>query len=326
MTHIVAALPPSERLEEQIAALGAVLGDNQLTVVTSPDMLTDSLPDAEVLVVTAFFPLTREAIGAAPKLRFIQVAGVGADHVDLEAARERNIPVAVVTGDNTSSVAEHVVMSILALLRPVTAAHNALAAGQWSLPAWMARAEDLAGKTVGILGMGRIGQEVAARLLPFGVTLMYADEKPLPEEEEELLGVTRASLDDLFASSDILTIHVPLNAATRGLVDANRLALMPPGARLVNTSRAEVIDRDALVAALKGRLAGAAIDVFHPEPPTADDPLLSLPNVLLTPHGAGVTQQAQERIAQGVVANLLRWLDGHPVADLIVEPLLEATP
>ncbi len=323
MTHIIAALPPSDHLEEQTAGLAAVLGDHHLTVVTDPDALEMALPDADILIVTAFFPITAGALAHAPRLKFIQVAGVDADHIDLEAARALRIPVAVVTGANTSSVAEHVVLAILGLLRPVVKAHTGLVAGQWPLSNWMDNSHDLAGKTIGIVGMGRIGQAVAARLLPFEVSLLYADEHALTDVEEDLLGLTRMDLDEVLVHSDIVTIHLPLTEETRGLFDAKRIHRMHPGSYLINSSRGEIVNRDALAQALHGHLAGAAVDVFTPEPPRPDDPLLHLPNVLLTPHGAGVTREAQRRIAQGVVANLVRYLDGHPVADLVVDPSVE---
>lgn len=319
MTTVVAALPPSERLPEQKALMQAVLKEHEVIVATSQDELMAALPQAEILISTTFFPLSRTALEKAPHLRFIQVAGVGADHVDLDAARDLGISVAVVTGANTVSVAEHVVMVILAMLRGLIPAHENMRSGGWPLPLWMTQAHDLAGHTVGILGMGRIGRAVAERLVPFEVSLLYYDIVRLPESEEDLLGVTYADLDTLLETSDILTLHLPLTPETRHILNRERLFKMKKGAYLVNTARAELVDETALVEALQGHLAGAAIDVFSPEPPPADHPLRSLPNVILTPHGAGVTVEAQQRIAQGVIQNVLRYLQGHPVADLVVE-------
>lgn len=319
MTTVVAALPPSERLPEQKALMQAVLKGHEVIVVTSQDELMAALPKAEILISTTFFPLPRAALEQATNLRFIQVAGVGADHVDLDAARDLGIAVAVVTGANTVSVAEHVVMVILAMLRGLIPAHESMRSGGWPLPTWMTQAHDLAGRTVGILGMGRIGRGVAERLVPFEVTLLYHDIVRLPESEEDLLGVTYVDLDTLLTSSDILTLHLPLTKETRHILNRERLFKMKKGAYLVNTARAELVDEAALVEALQGHLAGAAIDVFSPEPPPPDHPLRSLPNVILTPHGAGVTVEAQQRIAQGVIQNVLRYLQGHPVADLVVE-------
>jgi len=183
----------------------------------------------------------------------------------------------------------------------------------------MARARELAGKTVGIVGMGRIGREVAARLLPFQVSLLYYDVRRLPADEEEALGVSYAELETLLRESDLVTLHLPLTPETRGLLGRRELMLMKRGAFLINTARAKVVDEEALVEALQGHLGGAAIDVFSPEPPPPDHPLLKLPNVLLTPHGAGVTVEATQRIAQGVIANLLQFLNGQPLRDVVVE-------
>ncbi|MCS7273147.1 MAG: 2-hydroxyacid dehydrogenase [Fimbriimonadales bacterium] len=316
---IVAVLPPSERVQAQIGMVRALFSGHTVELATSAEELTPHLPDVEVLISTAFTPLSREMLEQAPRLRFIQVAGVGVDHVDIEAARALGITVAAVTGANTVSVAEHVVMVALALLRGLIPAHNMLAQGQWSLPYWMTHARDLQEKTVGIVGMGRIGREVAARLLPFGVTTLYYDIHPLPPDQEARLGVTYLELDALIPECDLITLHMPLTPETRGMFNRERLFAMKQGAFLINTARAELVDEQALIEALQGHLGGAAIDVFSPEPPPPDHPLLRLPNVVLTPHGAGVTQEAQARIAQGVIQNILRFMEGKPLADVIVQ-------
>jgi formate dehydrogenase len=300
--------------------LAALFREHDLVVATTREEAERAIGDADVLVSTAFHPLTADLLQRAERLRLIQVAGAGVDHVDLEAARARGVTVAAVAGANAGSVAEHVVLAALALLRGLVPSDRALHAGEWPLAEWMAGAHDLAGRTVGIVGMGRIGREVAARLLPFGVGLLYHDVRRLPPEEEAALGLSYADLEALLAASDLVTLHLPLTPQTRGLLDAGRIARMKRGALLVNTARAELVDEAALAEALRdGRLAGAAVDVFHPEPPPADHPLRGLPNVLLTPHGAGVTVEAQERIAQAAVQNILRWLDGRPLADVVLE-------
>ena len=316
---VVAILPPSEQVQAQVAMVRALFSGHTVELATNAAELEPHLPDAEVLISTAFTPLTRAMLQAAPRLRFIQVAGVGVDHVDLDAARELGVTVAAVTGANTVSVAEHVVMVALALMRGLIPAHNQLAQGQWSLPQWIAHARDIQGKMLGIVGMGRIGREVATRMLPFGVTTFYYDIQPLPPEQEEALGVTYLELDALLPECDILTLHMPLTPETRGLFGRERLLAMKRGAFLINTARAELVDEAALVEALQGHLGGAAIDVFAQEPPPPDHPLLRLPNVVLTPHGAGVTQEAQQRIAQGVIQNVLRFLEGRPLADVVVQ-------
>lgn len=316
---IVAILPPSEQVQAQIGMVRALFQGHMVELATNAAELEPHLPDAEVLISTAFTPITRDMLQRASRLRFIQVAGVGTDHVDVEAARELGITVAAVTGANTVSVAEHVVMVALALLRGLIPAHNQMARGEWALPFWIAHARDLQGKTVGIVGMGRIGREVAARMLPFGVTTFYYDANPLTPEQEDALGVTLLELDALLSESDLVTLHLPLTNETRGILNRERLFRMKRGAFLINTARAELVDEAALVEALQTHLGGAAIDVFLPEPPPPDHPLLKLPNVVLTPHGAGVTQEAQARIAQGVIQNVLRFLEGRPLADVVIQ-------
>lgn len=316
---VVAVLPPSEQVQAQVAMVRALFQGHTVELATNAQELEPHLADTEVLISTAFTPITREMLQRAGRLRFIQVAGVGYDHVDIETARELGITVAAVTGANTVSVAEHVVMVAIALMRGLIPAHNMLARGEWSLPFWIANAHDLQGKTVGIVGMGRIGREVATRLLPFGVTTFYYDIHPLPPEDEDALGVTFLELDAMLPECDVLTLHMPLSPETRGMFNRERLMKMKRGAFLINTARAELVDTDALVEALQNHLGGAAIDVFPTEPPPPDHPLLKLPNVILTPHGAGVTQEAQQRIAQGVIQNVLRFLEGRPLADVVVE-------
>lgn len=316
---IVAVLPPSERLSQQEAMLRGLFSGHEVVLVTERAALEAHLPTVEVLVSTAFTPLPAQMLQKAQRLRFIQVAGVGVDHIDIEAARELGIAVATVSGANAASVAEHVVMVMLALLRGLVPAHHAMAEGLWPLAAWMGRARELGGKTVGIVGMGRIGREVAARLLPFGAAMLYHDVRRLGPEDEETLGVAFAPLDVLLRQSHVVTLHLPLTPETRGIIGREQLQAMQPGSWLINAARAELVDEAALVEALQnGPLAGAAIDVFSPEPPPPDHPLRRLPNVVLTPHGAGVTVEAQERIAQGAVQNLLRFLDGRPLADVVV--------
>ncbi|MHB9146277.1 MAG: 2-hydroxyacid dehydrogenase [Symbiobacteriia bacterium] len=316
---VVAALPPSPNLPMQEMQLKAVLQGHEVNVVTNPADLGHQTSDAEVLLASAFHPVAAGLIHSAGNLKFIQVPGVGVDHIDLAAAKAAGITVCNVAGANNQSVAEHVVMSALALVRGLVDAHNGMRAGGWPLPQWMAKARDIGGMTFGILGMGRIGREVAKRLLPFGVTILYTDPIALPPAEEDSLGATQVELGDLLAASDLITLHLPLTDGTRHLLNAERLHQMKQGAFLINTSRAEVVDEAALIEALKGHLGGAALDVFAQEPLGADSPLRQVPNVLLTPHGAGVTVDAQGRISLGAVQNLLRYMDKHPLADVVFQ-------
>lgn len=317
--RIVAAVPESPRTKTQATLLAGLFPEHEVRVATTREAYLEEVTGAEVLLSTTFFPVTAEVLAGAPGLRFIQVAGVGVDHVDLDAARGAGVTVASVAGANAVSVAEHVVMSALALTRNLVAAHEGTRAGRWPLSDWLGRARDLSGMTVGIVGLGRIGREVARRLRPFGVNLLYCSRRPLSPEEESELGVVRAELGDLLARSDIVTVHVPLSEDTRRLFDAAAFARMREGAFFINTARAEIVDEDALADALVGgRLAGAAVDVFSPEPPTPGSPLLAAPNTLLTPHGSGSTVDAQQRIVQGAVQNLYRYVTGLALEDVVV--------
>ena len=316
--NFTVVLPPSSRVGEQAGVLRQLFQGHEINVVLTHEDQAKALRSTDILVSTAFVPVTREDIFSAPRLKFIQVAGVGVDHVDLEACAEKGVIVAAVAGANAQSVAEHVMMSAFALLRPLVASHTDLREGKWDLPQWMGQAQDLGGKTFGIFGMGRIGQELAKRLLPFGVTLLYHDLKPLPSDQERIWGLSFVTKDVLFQASDIISVHLPFNPDLYHTVGSKEFAAMKDGSIFINTARAELVDNDALIAALESKLLGAAIDVLNAEPPALDDPLLKLPNVLLTPHGAGVTIQAQNRIAQDAIQNVLRFLDHRPVDNVYV--------
>ncbi len=289
------------------------------TLVATSDTgagLDRELPDAEVLIATPFWPayITKERIAAAPKLKLLLTAGVGSDHFDLAAAAARGITVAEITGSNVVSVAEHVVMQILALVRNYIPSYQQVVAGGWDIAALAARAHDLEDKSVGIVGMGRIGQRVATRLKPFDVRISYYDNRRLTTAEEQVLGARYAPLDNLVASSDVISINAPLTPGTDRLFDGARLARMKKGAYLVNTARGRIVDTDALVATLtSGHLAGYAGDVWFPQPAPRDHPWRSMPNHAMTPHISGTTLEAQKRIAEGIQDCLVRYLAGRPM-------------
>jgi phosphoglycerate dehydrogenase-like enzyme len=273
------------------------------------DELLALLPDYGFVLGGA---LTRRHFDAAPKLRLVQCLGVGYDSVDLAAARAAGVMVATTPEGTVEGVAEHVVLLILAVNKQLLSADRGLREGQWLV--WQLRPSSfmLAGLTVGLLGLGRIGREVARRLKGFAVELVYYDPLPAPPELEAELGLKRLPFDELLASADIVSVHTPLSAATRGLIDRRALGLMKRDAVLVNTSRGEVVDQPALIEALQaGRLRGAGLDVFTPEPLPADSPLLALPQVVLTPHIATGTRQAMAIKAQAQFANVLRVLRGE---------------
>jgi phosphoglycerate dehydrogenase-like enzyme len=232
-----------------------------------------------------------EFFRSAPKLRLVQLLSAGYDHVDVEAARKAGVPVSNNGGANAIAVAEHTLMLILAVLKRLVRFHNDVVAGRWRVadPA-DGRVGELAGRMVGLVGLGNIGKKVARRLVACDARVQYYDVRRLTEDAEDALGVRFALLKELLRTSDVVSLHVPLDDHTRGMIGARELALMRPGAVLINTCRGPVVDEPALHRALTtGRLAGAGLDVMREEPPAKDHPLFALPNVTFTPHTAGPT-------------------------------------
>ena len=278
--------------------------------------LESHLPDADVVIATPFWPayMTREQIAMAPNLRLLLTAGVGSDHFDLAAAAERNITVAEITGSNVVSVAEHVVMQILTLVRNYFPAYQEVVAGGWDIGKVAARSHDLEDKTVGIVGFGRIGQRVAARLKPFDVSIRYFDYRRLSTTEEQLLGARFSALRPLVEGSDVVSINIPLTPTTQGMFDRDLLYSMKKGAYLVNTARGRIVDTDALVEVMEaGHLAGYAGDVWYPQPAPADHPWRSMPNHAMTPHVSGTSLEAQKRYADGIRDCLDNFIAGTPI-------------
>ena len=291
-----------------------------------PDSVFErELPDADVVISQPFWPayLTAERIAKAPKLKLAITAGIGSDHVDLQAAIERGITVAEVTYSNSISVAEHVVMMILALVRNYIPSYQWVVKGGWNIADCVARSYDLQGMRVGTVGAGRIGSAVLRRLQPFEVGLHYTDRHRLSPEEERMLGVTfHADVESLVRVCDVVTINAPLHPETEHLFDEALIAQMKRGAYLVNTARGKICDRDAVARALEsGRLAGYAGDVWFPQPAPRDHPWRTMPNHGMTPHTSGTSLSAQARYAAGTREILECWLDGRPIREeyLIVD-------
>ena len=285
------------------------------TTETGP-ALDGLIADATVLVCTPFWPayVTRERMAKAPSLRLLLTAGVGSDHFDLAAAAERGITVAEVTGSNVVSVAEHTVMQILTLVRNYIPAYLDVVQGGWNIGKIASRSHDLEDKTVGIVGMGRIGQRVAARLKGFDVHVVYYDNRRLTAPEELILDARYMPLDALVAACDVVTIHAPLTPGTERLFDRGRLNRMKKGAYLVNTARGRIVETEALVEVLKsGHLAGYAGDVWYPQPAPADHPWRTMPNHAMTPHVSGTSLEAQRRYADGIRDCLSRFFEGRPL-------------
>ncbi len=304
-------------------------GGHELVVTSSKDG-TDSvfdreLPDADVVISQPFWPayLTAERFARAPRLKLALTAGIGSDHVDLDAAIKHGVTVAEVTYCNSISVAEHVVMSILNLVRDFVPAHRTVLDGGWNIADCVARSYDVEGMHVGTVAAGRIGLAVLRRLAPFDVHLHYTDRHRLPAAVEEELGLTfHASTADMVPHCDVVTINAPLHPETEGLFDDELIGTMKRGAYLVNTARARIVDRDAVVRALTGgRLAGYAGDVWFPQPAPADHPWRTMPHHAMTPHISGSSLSAQARYAAGTREILESFFAGTPIRDeyLIVD-------
>jgi D-3-phosphoglycerate dehydrogenase len=300
--------------------------DIALDVVAGP-----AAPDFEARLAAAhavtlrMTPFGADLIAKAPALRVVSRHGVGYDTVDVDALTARGIPLAVVGEANAVTVAEHTLCLMLGLARRLKAYDAAARRGEF---AWRLRAEsvELAGKTVLLVGFGRIGSEVARRCAAFGMRILVHDPHLSAAAIARAGGLPASDLDAALGEADVVSLHLPLTAATRHIVDAARLGRMKPGAILVNTARGGLVDEKALAAALAdGRLSGAGLDVFERQPPATDSPLFRMENVLLTPHSAGMTREAAARIAVACAQNVLDALDGRLNPANVVNPeVLEA--
>jgi formate dehydrogenase len=299
-------------------------------VVTSDKDGADSvfdreLPDAEIVISQPFWPayLTAERIARAPKLKLAITAGIGSDHVDLQAAMDRGITVAEVTYCNSISVSEHVVMLILSLVRNYIPSYGWVVNRGWNIADCVARSYDLEGMHVGTVAAGRIGTAVLRRLKPFDVRLHYTDRHRLPDEVERELGVAfHPDVESMVRVCDVVTINAPLHPETEHMFNDALIAKMKRGAYLVNTARGKICDRDAVVRALEsGQLAGYAGDVWFPQPPPQDHPWRTMPHHGMTPHVSGTSLSAQARYAAGTREILECWFDGRPIREeyLIVD-------
>jgi formate dehydrogenase len=277
------------------------------------------LPDAEVVISQPFWPayLTAERIAKAPNLKLAVTAGIGSDHVDLQAAMDAGITVAEVTYCNSISVAEHVVMMILSLVRNYIPSHQIVLDGGWNIADAVSRSYDLEGMQVGTVAAGRIGLGVLRRLQPFDVGLHYMDRHPLPAELEEELGATHhETVESLVSVCDAVTINCPLHPETEGLFDAEMIGRMKRGAYLINTARGKICDAGAVAAALEsGQLAGYAGDVWFPQPAPKDHPWRTMPHHGMTPHVSGSSLSAQARYAAGTREILESHFEGRPIRE-----------
>lgn len=279
----------------------------------------NELPDADIVISQPFWPayLTADRMAKAKKLKLAITAGIGSDHVDLSAAMARGITVAEVTYSNSISVAEHVVMMILALVRNYIPSYQHVIDGGWNIADCVARSYDLEGMVVGSLGAGRIGLAAMKRLKPFDVKLHYTDYHRLPEPVEKEYGlIYHPDVESMLPHCDVVTINVPLHPETEHLFDDALLAKMKKGAYLINTARGKICDREAIVRACKsGQLAGYAGDVWFPQPAPANHPWRDMPHHGMTPHISGTSLSAQARYAAGTREILECWFSGRPIRD-----------
>jgi formate dehydrogenase len=283
------------------------------------------LPDADVVISQPFWPayLTADRIAQAKRLKLAITAGIGSDHVDLQAAIDRGITVAEVTYSNSISVSEHVVMMILGLVRNYIPSYQWVVKGGWNIADCVTRSYDVEGMHVGTVAAGRIGLAVLRRLKPFDMRLHYYDRHRLPEAVEKELNLAwHPSVEDMVRVCDVVTINAPLHPETENLFNDELLAKMKRGAYLVNTARGKICDRDAIVRALEsGQLGGYAGDVWFPQPAPKDHPWRTMPHHGMTPHISGTSLSAQARYAAGTREILECWFEGRPIRDeyLIVD-------
>lgn len=296
--------------EPSVAALAArheVVYDAAL--VRERDRLKGVLTDAVVLIVRNQTQVDAELLASSPALRYVGRLGVGLDNIDMAACKARGIKVQPATGANSAAVAEYVITTALVLLRGAYLSTEEVAIGKWPRTQ-LSQGREVAGKTLGLLGFGSIGREVAQRARALGMQVVAFD--PMLSADAAVwqqTGVKPLSLDAVLATSDVLSLHIPLTAETRNLLNAERLRAMKPGAVVINTARGGVLDEAALAEALRsGHLGGAAIDVFEHEPLAASSNWEGCANLILTPHIAGVTLESNQRVSSMIADETLRFL------------------
>ncbi len=272
------------------------------------------LPDAEYWMGFARCGIDAAFFRAAPQLRLVQLISAGYDRIDLAAARQAGVPIANNGGSNALAVAEHTLMLMLATLKRGVWLHSNVVAGNWRVGGFDEhRLYELAGKTVGIIGLGTIGKKVARRVRAFDAEIIYYDIVRLTEDQEDALGVRFVLFEELLGAADVVTLHVPLNERTHRFMGATQFAAMKPGAILINTCRGPVVDEAALHQALTtGRIAAAGLDVLVEEPPPKNHPLFALDNVIITPHMAGPTWENWSRAFRNSFDNIQRVAAGRP--------------
>jgi phosphoglycerate dehydrogenase-like enzyme len=284
------------------------------------DALARELGDADFVIGDYTFkvPIDAQLVSSMKNVKLIQQPSTGYDHIDIAACREKGIPVSNIGGANAVSVAEHTIALALVVSKRILAAHAKLLQGEWLQGELMNQASELSGKKWGVVGMGRIGREVASRAEALGMDVVYTDLKPVEPEAAD----TFRPLQKLLSESDVVSIHVPLTDKTKRMIGERELRLMRPSSVFVNTARGELVDEEALARAVtEGWIAGAGVDVFSREPPGQESPLVKAAregaNVVLTPHTAGATNESRLRIIQTTVENVVRVMRGEKPENVV---------
>lgn len=296
------------------------VGDVDLKTGQSPDALLATIENYDALVVRSETRVTRPIIEAGTRLQVIGRAGVGVDNIDLEAATERGVIVVNAPQGNTIAAAEHTIALLMALARHIPQADASMRAGKWDRKTYVGT--EVRGKTLGVIGLGPIGSEVARRGLGLDMRVL-AHDPFVAEERTRSLGAEPADFETLIAMSDFISVHVPMTASTKGMISTEQFARMKDGVRLLNVARGGIIDEAALAAAVEsGKVVGAAIDVYTAEPIDPKNPLLGDPRIITTPHLGASTAEAQERVAVDVAEQIVDILGGRPARYAVNAPML----
>jgi D-3-phosphoglycerate dehydrogenase len=319
LKHVLVCDPLADEGLRLLRESGAI--DVSVRTQWDPESLRAAVAEADGVVVRSGTQLTADVLDRPGRLRAIVRAGVGVDNIDVAAATRRGIVVMNTPGGNTTSTAEHTMTLLLALSRNVAPAHESLRAGRWERAKFTGT--QLAGKTLAVVGLGRVGLEVAKRAVAFEMKVLAFDPFMSPDRAQQFgIGLVQ-DLDDLVSRADYVTVHTPLSEQTRGLLGAERMARMRRGVRIINCARGGIVDEKALLAALRsGQVGGAALDVFEQEPP-GDHPLLKLPNVLATPHLGASTAEAQTSVAVEAAQLLIDFLTGGRVRCAVNMPAID---
>lgn len=315
----------TRRLMPDIEARMSELFDTVLNTDDHPysdEEMAAAVKDCDVLVPTVTDHIGAELLeNAGERLKLLASYGAGTDHIALAAARARRIVVTNTPGVFTDDTADLAMALIIGVMRRMREATRIVRHGEWAgwSPTGML-GRSIGGKRLGIVGMGRIGQAVAHRARAFGMQITYYNRRRLPESVERIFGAEyAATVDELVAASDIVTLHCPTNAETHHLIDSRRLSLMKPGAVLVNTGRGDLVEQEAMIAALEsGQLWGAGLDVYADEP-NVDERLIAHPNVITQPHIGSATEEGRTAAGLKIIANIQSWADGHSPPDRVIE-------